>query len=120
MRITCTSIDGFIQNLKSAKVVFRNTIHYEITKRSRTKESIRSSPTVEVFFHVGCIIDVPPDENSPEGGQYLLESGEPCGIDYQDSSQEFGGTERANELKDLIAEVCTERNLYLLPGTVSV
>ncbi|MDO8682502.1 MAG: hypothetical protein Q7N50_03355 [Armatimonadota bacterium] len=56
---------------------------------------------------------------SEDGGQYLLQAGEDCGLDYEDASKEHTGTERAKSLREALEDRCVDLKLRLLPGVVS-
>jgi hypothetical protein len=55
-----------------------------------------------------------------EGGEYLLQMGVECGIDYKDSTNELTGTEEATRQKKLIEGFCKQKGLMVRPGVVQV
>jgi len=48
----------------------------------------------------------------------LMEAGEVCGIDYRDSTKEFAGSEKADELRHMIEEFCNHRGMVVRPGLI--
>ena len=115
MRVTCGTIDEFIENLKALPhgAVFQKVIYV-----SRTRNSIdgtaRNGVRFSVVLQASAVVDLGDD------GQYLLEAGEDCGIDYEDSTQERKGTERASELRQKIKRHCESHGIDVRPGIVDM
>jgi hypothetical protein len=55
-----------------------------------------------------------------EGGEYLLQMGVECGMDYRDSTNELSGTEEAYRQRKLIEDFCKNNGLTVRPGVVQV
>jgi hypothetical protein len=51
-------------------------------------------------------------------GQFILDVGEDCGIDYHDASQEMIGSEMAQGLLKKLSEWCADQKVVILPGVV--
>ncbi len=65
-----------------------------------------------VTLQLSAVIDL------DDGGQYLLQCGQECGHDYNDSTQDMGGTEHGGELLREVQGLCEQAGLELLPGMV--
>jgi hypothetical protein len=117
MRVTCNTIDEFIENLaaEAPGSVFQNVIRTSRTRRALTQD--KYNVKFEVTFQATAVIDV---NMGDDVGQYLLEAGEICGIDYEDASQENGGTEKAYELRGKIVDFCRGKDLDVRPGVIDM
>ncbi len=115
MRVTCQTIDEFIQTLESEgnENIFRATIRVNSIRRpvDGTKHDCSA---FDCLIQASAIVDM------GEEGQYLLEAGEECGRDYVDASQEFEGSTIMKELRDKISMFCTFNKLRLLPGLIDM
>ena len=110
MRVTCETINEFIQCLASETKVFGDTVRVSIirnpidgTKREAVKFSVHIKASVVV---------------SSGDSEYLLEAGQACGMDYEDASQERDGSKRAEFLKNEIKEFASSKNWKVLPGVI--
>lgn len=113
MRVECQSVSDFLENLKSVpsesvngKIVYVNLNRNPIDGTKR--DAVKFNVVIQAF----AVVDI-------VGGQYLLVCGEDCGRDYEDSSQEFLGSEKAKELRATLNGFCSERGLAIRPGSVS-
>ena len=129
MRTVCPTIDDFLENV-GRKLVntwsackgdvdrFKCPVHRKAIYLSRFRTSVgkddnqHTAVKFKVLLHVSAVI-------SDSEGEYLLEAGEDCGIDYEDGSQEFNGTEKADELVAKLKEFCKINKLETRPGSVS-
>jgi len=110
MRVVCDCIKDFIENLESEK----NEDVVQKTVRVNTTFNERGDVTVGVVIQASTIVNI------GDEGQYLLEVGEDCGIDYNDATQEKKGSERALFLKKMIVNYCEGRGLIVKPGMISI
>lgn len=107
MRVVCDSVEDFLANLKKdSGNIYRNIVYFSITN----KEESEVKKTVGV--QSSAVID------SEEGGQFIVELGLYCGIDYSDHTQDFEGTEAAKSIRTIIANFCNSHDLEVRPGIV--
>ncbi len=104
MKITCSSVDDFLENLNAAAGVHRNTVHYDRTDREV------SDVCDELFYQVSAIIEFADDT------QALLEVGVNCGIDTMTRDGETEGTTNRGEMHKTLEKYCEAHDLKLLPG----
>lgn len=107
MKITCSTIQDFITNLKYAKGLYGDTIYVDINKKKVNE--VKSLVT----FQATAIVVVSDSE------QYILVAGQDCGFDYQDASKKLEGTERANQYNEHLQDLVCERKWHIRPGVVS-
>jgi len=107
MRVVVHSVEDFVENLEVYHIdrIVEKTIWMDQTRRRIS----------EVKFIVNlqamCVVDI-------QDGQFLLQYGEDCGADYEDSELELKGTDSANEKRDRLEEWCKLRGLMTKPGVV--
>ncbi len=104
MKITCSSVDGFLENLNVAVSVHRNTVHYDRTDREI------SDVSDELFYQVSAIIEF------ADGTQALLEVGVNCGKDTMTRDGETEGTTNRGEMHNAVEKYCEVHDLKMLPG----
>lgn len=116
MRVVCNSVDDFITNLKAqiGTAIFEQTVWASVTRNPLGKENQREAVRFSVVYQASVVV------NTNDGGQYLLEVGEDCGIDYEDATQDRSGTKRAQELIEKVQGCCDKRGLKVRPGIVSI
>lgn len=114
MRVECSNLSEFIQNLELEKegTVYNNVIYVNIIDQPIDGDK-RDSVRTMVVFRVSTIVNVGDGE-----GQYLLNSEEECGIDYNDMTQEKNGINAANIILQRLEVYCEEHNLKIRPGIV--
>lgn len=110
MRITTSTVDEFVECLDNAVSIFENTIRVSITRRPQ--EGGRNAVKFDVVLQASALV------TSPEG-EYILEAGEECGIDYNDATQEKQGSSVASKQKQMIVEYAKTKNWKVLPGIIS-
>lgn len=112
MRVTCKTVDEFLENLLSegGDHVFQKVVRCSTTRRPMDLDLVRW----QVNFQVSTVIDL------NEDGQYLLEAGEDCGMDYEDADAESKGMDKATSLKNQVGGCCEEMCLRLLPGIIDL
>ncbi len=112
MRVTCSSIADFLKNLGSVvpERVFDRTVYAEVSKTpvGDAREAVKFNVDIQVSTVIEAV----------DGGQYLLVTGEHCGVDYEDAIAERLGTERASNLLRMLEDHCKERGIRILPGIV--
>lgn len=111
MRVTTTSIDEFLQCLVDIDEVFGSTVRVSIT-RNPVDGTKRDSTKFTVVIQASTIV-------IDDGSEYLLETGQFCGIDYTDATQQKDGSEIANVLKERVIAFALKKNWKVLPGIIS-
>lgn len=114
MRVCCDNLDDFITNLKHepASNVVRHVVHVSTTMRPLDTSDKRTAVKFSVVFQASVVV------NLDDGGQYMLDYGEDCGLDYRDASKDFKGSERAAALRKRLEEFCDDHGLTIRPGVV--
>ena len=114
MRVVCHSVDDFLVNLRGVPegMVLQGIVYVSI-HRNPVDGTKRDAVKFDVTIQADAVVNLPGDD-----GQYILQYGEQVGRDYEDSSQEFKGTERAEEIKRKIIEHCDDVGLKTRPGVV--
>lgn len=124
MRVTCETVDEFIECLRAEcqahSTIFQDTIRVSICRRPIDK-SAREALKFEVVLQASAVVVV--DQES----QYLLEVGEYCGKDYADDPPNDEGTQKAKALKEKIEDFAkgwwrqefdSGASLKILPGMI--
>lgn len=112
MRVQCSNVHDFLFHLTKGAVVGK-TVYVERSVRPLDGDR-RTAVRFEVVLQASAVMGF------PEGGEYLLQTGESCGIDYRDASKESVGSERADELKEAVEHFCHGNGLVVMPGLVDV
>lgn len=114
MRVVCGTVDEFIENLQNGDgEILQNTVRVSRT-RNPWDDNKMEEVRFDVVFQVSAVVDM------GEDGQYLLEAGERCGTDYEDSTKEMAGSDRATVLRRKIEDYCGEAGLTVLPGVIDM
>lgn len=114
MKLACHSIDEFLDCIEHELVkssLFQDAIRVSIFRRPMGKNP-RKSVRFEVVLQAAAIVEV------NTGGQFIVEYGTVCGIDYEDDSQEKTGTELADAVKSRLKSFTDSHDLKLLPGAI--
>lgn len=114
MRVTCSSVEEFIENLKVAKEVHQKTLYVSLFKRPCEGTKATASK-FDVVFQASTIVITPIDDE--EWQEHLLEVGVDCGRDYPHEGNNEG-SEIAHGLRNILAEYATSREWHILPGVV--
>ena len=112
MRILCYTVDDFIKNIEGAKL-YDSVVWSNITSNP-LDDNKQKAVKFEVCYQASTV------KKFEEGGECLVELGIDCGIDYHDSTQDFGGTEKAYQSRDLLKKFCDVNRLKLLPGILDM
>ena len=114
MRIVCNTIDELLTNLmiEPPTSVLQSTVHASTSERPIDSSSKYDAVKFGITFQVSAVVCL------ADGGQYILDYGEDCGIDYRDASQEMIGTARANALRKRLVEFCDDFGLRVRPGII--
>ncbi len=107
MLVTCTTVEGFLKNLATADAgdILSKAVWVEISYREI--DEVRSMAN----FQASAVVAI-------GDGEYLLQVGVDCGVDYNDASQELKGTAEAGQLMRMIDEFCTLKGLEIRPGVI--
>ena len=120
MRVTCQTVEEFIECLQGNA----DKILDEIIRVSCLEKPIdgnkRDAVKFEIYLQASAVI------TASDGGQYLLEVDDFCGIDYRDASKELNGTEEFNKSRKKIKDHCDYvrsyggSNLKIRPGVINI
>jgi len=112
MRVECHTIADFLTNLKKDVAgVYRKIVYFSKTERS-LDESGRGTVRFGINLQASAVID------DGDGGQYHLEYGEDCGIDYRDASNDAAGSACAADILSKLETFCKDAGLEIRPGIV--
>lgn len=114
MRVRCYTVDEFLGDLALEDP---SHILQQVVRVSTTRNPMGNNGRDKVVKH-GVVFQASAVVALDGGGEYLLECGVDCGIDYEDASQEFVGSVRAGDLKQQIIEFCQCRQLSIRPGMI--
>jgi len=113
MRVECYCLDDFLEHLRvKGSLVYGNVVYVNVNTNP-LDDNRRNAVRFMVVFQASAVIDL------QEGSQYLLQTGEDCGVDVRDAIPSYEGTEMAKRLRHSLESFCAERGLSLLPGIVS-
>lgn len=114
MRVTCEDLDSFLENLRlePPSHVLQQAVRVSISHRPLDSSDKHKAVKFDVVIQASAVVSL---EN---GGEYLLDYGENCGIDYRDVSNELTGSLRANALRGKLVECCDDLGLRVRPGIV--
>ncbi len=111
MRVSCPTIVEFLECLESVDTVFDDTIRF-----SKISKPLGENKAKAVKFEV--VVQASTVVQSKES-EYILEAGQSCGVDYNDASQEFEGSEVAAAYKKAVESVAVQKGWKVLPGVIS-
>jgi hypothetical protein len=112
MKVSCATIEEFLQCLDAEASVFSNTVRFSKFREAMDGTN-RGAVKFKVIVQSSAVIVV------NDSSEYLLEAGEYCGMDYEDASKEFTGSERADELRRMVVDFADRNGLKVLPGVIS-
>ena len=113
MRITCNTIDDFIENIRGEKLYLKQ-IFIERTSRPLNGTSKRDATSFEIYFSASAIIEY------ADGGQALLTAGVDCGIDRTTQDGDKAGTRMQDVIHAQLVEHCRNNDLKLKPGALDI
>jgi len=107
MRVVVHTVEDFLQNLNGClpSAIVEKTIWVDQTRRKVSEARFL------VNLQASCVVDI-------KDGQFLLQYGEDCGMDYEDSEPELEGTKSAEEKREALNSFCKYRGLSVRPGIV--
>ncbi|MCK9570092.1 hypothetical protein M0R72_14205 [Candidatus Pacearchaeota archaeon] len=113
MRVVCNTIEDFVENLKieGGNHVFQKVVYVTMSKRPLGSDSKRTAVVFAVNFQASTVVDL-------GEGQYILDFGEDCGMDYMDGDKELNGTDQATRMRGQLQECCESLGLSIRPGIV--
>jgi len=117
MRVSCLTVGDFIENLTQVKDddvhlkrVWINTTYQTMDGAKRVQDSVK----VNVNFQASTVI-------TTGDGDYILELGIECGVDYKDGPKpELHGTEEKERVRAEIVDYCERRGWFVLPGILDM
>jgi len=113
MRVNFNSVDDFILDLsrEDRERVYQQAVRVQVSKNPIDGNK-RDAVKFQVVFQASAVVA------TADGGEYIMEVGEDCGIDYRDASNELIGSERADDLRRMVSEFCDHHGLTLRPGMI--
>jgi len=116
MRVSCNSLAEFLTNLcDDSLIVLFGVVYFSMDRRAMDEGNPRDSVRYEVSIQASAVI------RSNDGeSEYLLECGEPCGMDWCDASNSREGSACANQLRKKLEVFCDDRGLKVRPGVVGI
>ena len=111
MRVTCQTVKEFIENLGTAESVFRRTVWCSTTKRAEDEDGVK----FVMGFQASAVMVF------DDGSDALLDVGVGCGMNYEDATQDFSGTELAEKLRVQVSDYVQSRDGWkCLPGIIDI
>jgi len=124
--VICQTVEEFVENLNAEQDILQKTVYVSKT-RTPVDGDKRSAAKFRVTFQASAIVNIVTTPQClkealevEDGGQYLLEVGCDCGVDYEDASQDFEGSEEADRLKAKMVAYCEGRGLSVRPGIIDM
>ena len=115
MRIVCPVIEDFLDTLETEEngtgSIYRKHVHL-----SRFRQPVDGNSRDAVKFLINMQLSAIIE--TEDGGQYLLQFGEDCGMDYKDSGGAYEGTKVYEKRKKQVVKCCERLGLVLRPGVV--
>lgn len=110
MRITCTDLDDFIENIHDQNI-YNDTVFISKSRHSLNPGlSVRESTSLRIILQLSAVLEF------VDGGQALLECGIDCGVDRLTADGNTEGSDTMKLLCDRIKSYCDERELRIRPG----
>jgi len=113
MRITCSTLDGFLENLRTS-AVYQGLVFVEREARPLNGTTKRDATSFEIGLRVATVIEY------EDGGQALLEAVEVCGVDRLTRDGDQEGTRLQTELIKQLNQVCNDKGLQVRPGMLDL
>ena len=109
MRVVVNTVDEFLEALAGASSVFDATVRVSCVRQGLSRESV----VFDAVIQASVVVLVNDDS------EYILDVGQFCGKDYEDSSQDFSGTEFMKKERQRIVDYATSRGWRVLPVVIS-
>jgi hypothetical protein len=109
MRITCTLLSDFLENIQAANV-YQMIVYVDKTSGFLNDECT----SVEVGIRASAVLQY------DDGGQALLEVAETCGIDRHTADGGLDGTKMQTEMMNMLYQKCETLGLRVRPGTLDL
>lgn len=106
MRVTCSSVPDFLVNLEDGLRVLKKTIWL-----NRERKEIGECKFL-VSLQASAVVGL------ESGGEFLLQYGEECGLDFTDGDGQTDGSNIAGIRTKRVHEFCGEHGLKVKPGVV--
>ncbi len=106
MKITCSTVGEFLENLDAAESVHRATVFYNSTSRPLNE----AKTSWEMYYQLSAVLLFSDDT------QALLEMGVICGIDRDTADGGKDGSLKGEALHNLAKAHCDQNKLTMLPG----
>jgi hypothetical protein len=113
MKVVCKNLEAFKKNLTSARDLIEDSI-FNSTVWVDTSEVLQGEFGQSVKYLI--ILQMGAIKIFPNGGEALVECGIECGYDFRDATQDYEGTEKAEDLKKELTVFCEEQGFTLKPG----
>jgi hypothetical protein len=119
MIVTCANVQEFLTDLElqikesGNGCIVQKCVRFSVGSRPAGEDD-RDPVRFVVGIQASAVVSM------KEGGEYLLQMGLECGIDYRDSTNELSGTEEASRNEKLIKDFCSSNGLMVRPGVVQV
>ena len=117
MRVICASMEEFLVDVKTQidsndgpECVFQQAIRLSVRSTAVDPDGVKVDIGICLSVMMGTT------ENP---SQVLMECGVHCGRDYHDSSQDFEGSDKAAEMKEMVEVVAKKMGLTVRPGVIS-
>lgn len=110
MRIKCSTIADFLQNLDSYPI-FNKVVYADRTRRRIDPRGF----SYEVIYQASAVLELGEGE-----GQALLQVGTLCGVDRETEDGGIEGTAQQTKYHDELIRFCEVRELKLLPGMIDM
>lgn len=114
MRVECHTLEEFIEDLsmrmdaEGPGCVFQGMVRATVRERASSDGGRKF-----IAFQASAVVEA-------GEGQYLLQVGVDCGVDYTDSTNERPGSEAAAGMKGVLKDFCSKRGLIIGPGKIEI
>jgi len=106
MRITCHTIEAFIDNLRMGEV-FEKSVWVDENTREISEHKVL------------CNIQASAVVSAKGGGEFLVQYGEDVGFDFTDGEPQREGSEAVAHRKGYLKECCEDMGLVVRPGILT-
>ena len=110
MKIVTTSVDDFVQNLRTGSV-FQKRVWYERSSKPLNGKTKHDATSFDVFLQLSAVLEFP-------DGQALLVCGVDCGVDRLTGDGEEEGSAERSKMIAKLADHCKLNDLMMMPGSL--